>query len=86
MYKLTYKKSVEKDLRNIAGPVRKLIVAKIQGLARDPRPNGSTKIRGGDKLYRLRSGEYRIIYRVEDGILTILVLKVGHRREVYRDL
>ena len=64
---------------------REVIVEKIQGLADNPRPAGVVKLRGSDDLYRMRHTEYRIIYRLNDGKLTVLVIKVGHRREIYRD-
>jgi mRNA interferase RelE/StbE len=86
MYSVKYKKSVEKELRALQSGVRVQIVQKIQALGTNPRPDGSTKIRGADNVFRVRYLSYRVIYRVDDGQLTILVVKVGHRREVYRDL
>ena len=85
MYKITYKKSVEKDLRSLSVDIRKTIVGKIRALANEPRPHGSTKLRGSDNSYRIRYADYRVVYRIEDSILTILIIKVGHRREVYQD-
>ena len=85
MYQIKYKKSVDKELRIIPAQTRKLIASKILRLANEPRPNGVSKIRGSDNLYRLRSGEYRVIYRIEDNDLTILIIKIGHRREIYQD-
>jgi mRNA interferase RelE/StbE len=85
MYKILYKKSVEKDLRKLATPQRKVIIAKIQALATDPHPNGVTKLRGSSDLFRIRHTDYRIIYQVNDTQLIVMVVKVGHRREVYRD-
>jgi len=52
----------------------------------NPRPPGATKLEGGGELYRIRSGDYRIIYQIRDDRLVVLVVIVGHRREVYRDL
>ena len=86
MYKITYKRSVEKDLRSLSSNIRKIIVRKIKALADEPRPIGGTKIRGSDNTYRIRHADYRVMYRVDDGILTMLIIKVGHRREVYKDL
>jgi mRNA interferase RelE/StbE len=62
---------------------RQRVVAKIQGLADDPRPPGSQKLSGQER-YRVRQGEYRIVYGIDDAGLTVGVVKVGHRREVYR--
>jgi len=85
MYALLYKRTVEKELRKLPVATRRAVVRKIQTLATDPRPTGSVKLRGSDSLYRLRHADYRIIYRVDDGVLTILIIKIGHRREIYRD-
>jgi mRNA interferase RelE/StbE len=60
--------------------------AKILGLAEDPRPPGVKKLEGGSGLYRIRSGDYRILYQIEDAASVVLVVCVGNRRDVYRDL
>ena len=86
MYVVLYRKSVEKDLRKLPKAHREAIIRRIQTLAVDPRPAGVIKLRGSDSLYRMRHTEYRIIYRLSDGELTVLVIKVGHRREIYRDI
>lgn len=85
MYKISYKKSVEKDLRKLAVAQRKSIVVKIQALADDPHPIGATKLRGSSDLFRIRHTDYRIIYQVKNTQLIVMIVKVGHRREVYRD-
>ena len=85
-YKLFYKKSVDKDLRKLPSNTRKNIVKKIQRLESHPHPIGSTKLRGSTNLYRFRHSAYRIIYEIKETKLVILVIKVGHRKEIYRDL
>lgn len=85
MYVILYKKSVDKDLRRIPKINRETIVKKIQALAENPRPAGVVKLRGSDDLFRMRHTEYRVIYRLSDNELTVLVIKVGHRREIYRE-
>jgi mRNA interferase RelE/StbE len=55
----------------------------IEALSDDPRPHGSRKLAGTSDRYRIRVGDYRIVYRVDDGKVTVLVLVIGHRREVY---
>jgi|TARA_B110000881_G_C18486719_1_gene469557 mRNA interferase RelE/StbE len=82
-YKLQIKKSAEKELRKI--PKRELIkiINKIQNLSEDPHPVGSIKLSNQEK-YRLRIGNYRVLYKVEDNILTIFIIKVGHRKDIYR--
>jgi len=57
----------------------------IDALAVEPRPHGCTKLSGAKNIYRVRVGDYRIIYQIEDGLLLVLVAEIGHRREVYRD-
>ena len=65
---------------------QKRIKERIDGLAANPRPPGAKKLKGESDLYRLRSGNYRIIYSIEDVRLIVLVIRIGHRRDVYRDL
>jgi len=86
MYSILYKKSVEKDLRKLPKSVLTAVIKKIQTLAKDPQPNGSVKLRGSSNLYRVRHSDYRIIYSVNNNELIILVIKVAHRKDVYRDL
>ena len=83
-YELTFKKSVAKDLRAFPNRDVKRILEKIRSLADDPRPTGCEKLSGLER-YRVRQGVYRIIYEIEDRILTGVVVKVGHRSDVYRD-
>ena len=60
------------------------LVAAMRGLASLPRPPGCDKLTGPEDLYRIRVGDYRIVYQVRDEVLLVLVVKIGHRREVYR--
>jgi mRNA interferase RelE/StbE len=82
-YKIYFRQSVEKDFRTIPKKDLKKILARIESLAKDPRPPGCEKLTGDEK-YRIRQGLYRIIYSVQDKELTIWVVKVGHRKDVYR--
>ena len=84
-YELRFKTSVAKDLRGIAKADVKRILARINALSDDPRPAGVEKL-SGHELYRVRQGAYRIVYRIEETKVVIEVIKIGHRREVYRDL
>jgi len=63
---------------------RQRIVTRIRSLARDPRPLGSEKLSGRGDLYRLRVGRYRVVYTVGDDELVVLIVRVGHRKNVYR--
>ncbi len=83
-YRLTFKKSVTKDFRFIPKDDVSRILMRIKALADDPRPVGSEKLSGQDR-YRVRQGVYRIVYELKDEELVITVVKVGHRREVYRE-
>lgn len=85
MYELRYKKSVEKELRSLPQNILLNTVDKIQKLSKNPRPSGCVKLRGSDNLYRIRCSDYRIVYSIDDNILTILVIKISHRKDVYRD-
>ena len=82
-YKLIIKQSVAKDLRPIPNKDIQRILNRIEQLAVDPRPPDCKKLTGDEK-YRIRQGNYRILYTIEDEIVTVTVVKVGHRRNVYQ--
>ena len=74
----------EKELAALPRDAQKRIVRAIEALADDPRPAGCVVLRGGEGLLRIRVGMYRVVYLVEDDRLVVLVVRIGHRREVYR--
>lgn len=82
-YSLSIKRSVAKDLRRIPNEDVARILARIEVLADDPRPPGCEKLSGQER-YRLRQASYRIIYEIRDDELVVTVVKIGHRRDVYR--
>ena len=83
-YELLIKPSAAKELEAVGRKSdRKRIVSKIQGLKNDPRPIGCEKLTGQSR-YRIRQGSYRVLYLVSDDDRTVTVVKVGHRRDVYR--
>ena len=83
-YKLVIKRSAAKELEAVGSRrERRRIVVKIRSLAVDPRPPGCQKLSGSEK-YRVRQGSYRIVYAIEDDRLVVTVVRVAHRREVYR--
>ena len=82
-YELVFRKSVAKDLRALPRQDVKRIMQRIHSLAEDPRPAGCERL-SSQQRYRVRQGAYRIIYEIKNGRLMVLVVKVGHRREVYR--
>ena len=83
-YRIELTKAAERDLTAASIQMLKRLDACILGLADDPLPPGVKKLKNSDGLYRVRVSDYRIIYRIEQEILTVLVVKIGHRREVYR--
>ena len=85
-YRLSIKPSARKELVAVATKKdRQRIVRLIQSLAEEPRPPGCQKLSGYDR-YRVRQGNYRILYQIQDNELIIVVVRIGHRREVYRGL
>jgi mRNA interferase RelE/StbE len=83
-YEVLIKPSARKELEAVGlKKDRQRIVAAILALADDPRPSGCRKLSGRDK-YRIRCGDYRVVYSVEDVILVVTIAKVGHRSDVYR--
>ena len=82
-FDLVFKESVSKDLKEISKQDVQRILERIDALRDEPRPQGSVKL-SGKEYYRVRQGNYRIIYAIQDSQLVVIVIKVGHRREVYR--
>jgi len=82
-YKLVFKKSVSKDLRSIPNKDVARILQRMEALQDNPRPVGSEKLSGQER-YRIRQGVYRIIYEVVDELLVVTIVKVGHRKHVYK--
>ena len=64
--------------------LKRRLTKALRALENDPRPPGCVKLQGGNELYRVRVGDYRIVYQIEDMVLIVLVLEIGHRREIYR--
>ncbi len=82
-YRVLIKPSAVKELEAAPPAVRRRLVARIRALASDPRPPGCEKLTGREQ-YRVRQGTWRILYTVDDDVVTVVVVKVGHRRDVYR--
>ena len=83
-YKIEFSRSAERDLRRLDRKVLHRVLAAIDGLADNPRPPGVKKLAGSEHTYRVRVGDYRVIYGLEDRALVVLVVRIRHRGEVYR--
>jgi mRNA interferase RelE/StbE len=82
-YSLRIRRSAAKELERLPLTDRRRVVARIQGLQSDPRPPGCEKLRGEEK-YRLRQGDYRILYQIQDQELLVSVVRVANRKDAYR--
>jgi mRNA interferase RelE/StbE len=84
-YRITVSAKAEKEMMRLPLQERKKLANKIDLLSQDPRPSGSLKMHGrSEALWRIRSGNYRILYAIDDEVRIVDIRKVGHRREVYR--
>ena len=83
-WQVDFTRSAEQQLRALPRRDQRRLAARIDALADNPRPPGVKKLAGEESLYRLRSGDYRILYTVKDALLIVLIIKIGHRRDVYR--
>lgn len=84
MYTIEFKSSVEKDFRKIPRTQQLKIWSSIQALKSDPRPKNSRKLVGTDSDYRIRVGDYRVVYRIEDDDKIVIIFAVDHRKDIYR--
>ena len=84
MYKVLLERSAERDLRRLPTEIHDRVIAAIQGLARQPRPPGCRKLTGSKNDWRIRVGDYRVVYEIADEIRIVRVNRIRHRREVYR--
>jgi mRNA interferase RelE/StbE len=82
-YSVVLKASAQREIERLERRERERVVFALGALADDPRPRGCEKLSTLDR-YRIRAGEYRVVYTIEDSIVTVFVVKVGHRRDIYR--
>lgn len=85
IYKVEFSNSATKQFNKLSPQLQYRIQNKIDELVIEPRPNGVKKLQGDDNSYRIRVGDYRVIYQIEDDVLLVTVIKVKHRNEVYKD-
>jgi mRNA interferase RelE/StbE len=84
VYNVNISPAAEKQIKALPKREQTKIIKRVYKLADNPLPQGVKKLKGVDSLYRIRQGDWRIVYTIEDKKLSILVVKVGHRREAYR--
>jgi mRNA interferase RelE/StbE len=84
-YQVSIKPAAQRQFKKLPLDVQENLIAIIENLAEEPRPAGCKKLKGRKNQYRVRSGDYRIIYSVEDASLVVEVIKLGHRRDVYEE-
>ena len=83
-YKIEFSRKAERQFRDLTAQIQKRLKPKIDALARTPRPRGVKKLEGEDELYRIRVGDYRVIYQIQDKALIVLVVSLGDRKEIYQ--
>ena len=83
-YSVQFSPAASRQFRRLTRALQERLQQGIDGLETEPRPSGVVKLKGESDTYRLRLGDYRVIYEIHDTVLRVLVLRVGHRREVYR--
>lgn len=83
-YKIEWKQSAKKELKKLDKQIVPRILQAVENLADNPYSSGSKKLIGSDSIYRIRVGDYRIVYNIKSSVLIIEIIKVGHRREIYR--
>jgi mRNA interferase RelE/StbE len=83
-YAVTIRRSARKELEGVSSPFYEKIEEKLLALRNTPRPQGCKILKGTENFWRIRIGDYRVIYQIDDAMKTVTVIKVGHRREIYR--
>jgi mRNA interferase RelE/StbE len=83
-YAVNFRHSAEKDLRRLDTMMQRRVMRAVEALGGEPRPSGCRKLKGGEAAYRIRVGDYRVIYTVDDAVIAVAIERIRHRREVYR--
>jgi mRNA interferase RelE/StbE len=84
MYRVLLERAAEKDLARLASEIHDRVIVAIRALAENPRPSGCRKLAGSKKDWRIRVGDYRVVYEIADEIRVVRINRVRHRREIYR--
>jgi mRNA interferase RelE/StbE len=85
-YEILINQGAKRQLKKLSAQVLEQLGSAIDKLGQDPRPSGVKKLKGASNFYRVRSGDYRIIYQIQDQQLIVLIVSVGHRQEIYKEL
>jgi mRNA interferase RelE/StbE len=85
-YRIEFTPAARRQFRKLAPEIRRRLAPLIDSLASEPRPKAAAMLSGSQRAYRVRHGDYRIVYELDDDQLLVLVIRIGHRREVYRGL
>jgi len=83
-YRVEFGPAAARQFKKLIRPVQEVITKRLEELAINPRPPGVKKLQGEENLYRVREGDYRIVYEIQDQALLVIVVKVGHRSDVYK--
>ena len=83
-YAITFARSARRELETFDASIVRRVISKIDGLAQDPRPSGSRKLQGEQDLWRIRIGDYRVVYSIDDRQRIVDIVRIRHRREAYR--
>ena len=83
-YQIIIKPTAEKSIRKLDRDTQRRVTRLLEALALEPRPGGVVKLAGADNLWRVRIGDYRVVYEIHDNRLVVLVVRVAHRKDVYR--
>lgn len=83
-YRIEFSRYAQKQFRKLPPQIQQRLEPQIDALTEKPRPSGAKKLEGEDNQYRIRVGDYRIVYKIHDAVLLVILLRIGHRREVYR--
>lgn len=83
-YQVEFSKQAEKQFKDLPQQIQNRLQLRIDALGENPRPTGVKKLEGAENQYRIRLGDYRLVYQIQDAILLIILVRIGHRSEVYR--
>ncbi|OWY63264.1 hypothetical protein B7486_54060 [cyanobacterium TDX16] len=83
-YQVEFSRQAQKQFEALPRQIQQRLQPQIDTLAEEPRPSGVKKLKGAENQYRIRVGSYRIVYEIQDAVLLVILLRIGHRREIYR--